>query len=193
MKRKRPKPVPAPWPLPKLLDTNRNAVTVYCAVRWLAGNRRRLSTTRATIKSVCGLSPKCISAAMTVLDAAGWVVVNYGRLGDQCWYRLSFPRRASEFFPVGRKTTHRKRKSRSKNDLQQTVTCRSKNDPPPLKRGKRGLQSAAPATAGRRTAPPEPRPDPPPTSYIPKPDDPDWVRGDTQNVEAGVSLEDNDA
>jgi len=50
-----------PWPLDRLLAANRNALTVYATLRWLAGDVRKLGTTRARIADVCGLCDDTIS------------------------------------------------------------------------------------------------------------------------------------
>ena len=94
----------APWPLPKLLAESRNALTVYGALRWLAGDARQLFTTRRKVRDVCGLAEDTISEAMTALDKAGWVRVGYGRQGNRTWYRLTFP--VPGFFPVPAKRRH---------------------------------------------------------------------------------------
>ena len=138
------------------MRTNRNAMTVYMTLRWLAGGRRAVQTTRARITEVCELSSKRISAAMTALNAAGWVHLNYGRTVNRSWYRVSFVEISQ--LPVGLKTTHRSARKRhppvgpktthrdatggAENDLQECNPCRAENDPLTLK-GK-----------GRPTAPP---------------------------------------
>lgn len=129
-----------PKSLPDLLTMNRNAGTVYIALRWLSGERRQLNTTRRRIADVCRISSKRISQAMQALDECGWVRVNYGRQGIKTWYRLSFP--VGGFLPVVTKTTYRERKVVDKNDPQGTRPCGDENDPHTLK----GI--------GRPTAPP---------------------------------------
>ncbi len=126
-----------PWPLPKLLERDRNAATVYAAIRWLAGNSRRLGATRERIAAVCGLYRDTISAAMHALAEAGWLTLNYGRQGVRTWYRLSFP--VSGFFPVSAKPRYSKRAATGKNPLQQTVSCVGKN--PTLSRKGEGRPS----------------------------------------------------
>jgi len=115
----------ATWPLPKLLTANRNALTVYAALRWLAGDSRRLCTTRARIGDACGLYRDTITAALQALDAAGWVRLRYGRAGTRTWFRLSFP--GAGFFPVPAKTRHRKAAATGKNPTQETISCGGKN------------------------------------------------------------------
>lgn len=119
-------------PLPELLKLNRNAATVYMALRWIAGERRQLNITRDKIRAVCGLHIRRISEAMAALDECGWVVVNYGRHGIKTWYRLSFP--VGQIFPVCMKTAHRERKVSDKKSTQGTVRCVYENDPQSLKR-----------------------------------------------------------
>jgi len=131
-----------PWPLPKLLATNRNALTVYGVLKFIAGEARRCSATRQRIADVCGLSLRTIGDAVGVLNEARWLAVNYGRQGMKTWYRFTFP--VVGFFPVVRKTTHSKGKSMSKNDTQQIVSCMSKNDTQSLK----GLVPAPPLPVG---------------------------------------------
>ena len=94
-----------PIQLPGLLKRDRNAVTVYFSLRWMAGGSRQLNTTRQRIADVCGLSPKRITAAMTALHEAGWLIRRYGRNGKRAWYRLVL--RGFGLFPEGRKTTFR--------------------------------------------------------------------------------------
>jgi hypothetical protein len=120
-----------PKSLPDLLKMNRNAGTVYLALRSLSGERRQLNTTRQRITNLIHLSEKRISQAMQALDECGWVKVNYGRQGIKSWYRLSFP--VGDFLPVVTKTTYRGRKVVDKNDLQGTRPCGDENDPHTLK------------------------------------------------------------
>jgi hypothetical protein len=142
-----------PWPLPKLLKMNRNAVTIYISLRWLAGDRRQLNTTRAGIKAVCSLGVKTISAAMQALSDARWIRLNYGRYENKSWYRITFP--CDTFFSLqgaprrrnpsrakktpqgppreGRKTPHRGvRPCRAKNDLHTLKGIGASLQPPPL-------------------------------------------------------------
>ena len=143
-----------PWPLPKLLGQNRCAITVYAALRWLSGDVRRLETTRDRITEVCGLHRDTISAAMKVLDKAGWVRLNYGRAGTRTWYRLSFPVQA--FFPETGPSGHRKAKfapfpgavgtgsrregGNGQNRSQEARSCGGSNRLPPPLRGEAVLQ-----------------------------------------------------
>ena len=136
-----------PTPLPELLERNRNAATVYLALRCLSGERRRLSTTRARIAALCWLSPKRISEAMTALDECGWVAVNYGRAGIKRWYRLTFP--MGHFLPMVTKTTLSKCKVGVKNDPKQTVCYGDKNDPLSLKRDSDAPTPSPIGSAGR--------------------------------------------
>ena len=114
-------------PLGILLRQDRNAMTVYSSLRWMAGDGRQLGTTRARIREVCHHSDKVITSAMNALDAAGWIKRSYGRSGNVTWYRISFPK--TDFFPVGRKTTPREKRGGSKNGPQGSRRCGSKNDP----------------------------------------------------------------
>ncbi len=125
MKRKR------PWSLEKVLAANRNAITVYAALRWLAGDVRRLGTTRQRIAEVCGLYRDTISAALHALSEAGWLVLRYGRQGVRTWYRITFP--VSGFFPVSPKTRASKRAATGKSPTQETVSCVGENPTHPLK------------------------------------------------------------
>lgn len=135
-----------PWPLPKLLAKNRNALTVYGVLRWLANDRRQLNTTRARITAVCGLHEDTISAAVAALGDAGWVSVGYGRQGNRTWYRLTFP--VAGFFPVAGKTRHREGSGGQKNRPQGTARCGRKNRPPVRKyRGASPPPPAAPAAS----------------------------------------------
>ena len=86
------------WPLNKLLEKNRNAMTVYSTLRWLAGDRRQLNTTRARINEVCGLHIQTISKAISALNESRWITLNYGRHQNRCWYRFTFP--CERFFPL---------------------------------------------------------------------------------------------
>jgi len=134
---------PSPWPLPKLLAANRNAATVYAALRWLASERRQLNTTRARITEVCGLHKDTITAAMQVLAKSEWIGLNYGRRGDKTWYRLTFP--GPGFFPVAPKNSFSATGGSRKNRSQRAIPCGRENrspspkgeegDPPPSDAG----------------------------------------------------------
>lgn len=139
-----------PWAIPKLLAANRNALTVYAVLRFLAGDSRRYSTTRQRIADVCGLSLRAIGFAVQALNEAGWLTLNYGRQGIKTWYRLTFP--VVGFLPVVRKTYHSKRKSVSKNIPQQTVCCGTKNIPHPRK-GVGATRPAPTPTGGAERTP----------------------------------------
>lgn len=117
---------PRPWPLEKLAAANRNAIAVYAALRWLAGDARKIGTTRLRIRSIVQLSEKRITAAVHTLDEAGWLALRYGRAGKISWYRITFP--VGDFFPVRRKATRSKRVCRDENDPQQTVSCAAEKD-----------------------------------------------------------------
>lgn len=133
-----------PCPLPTLLEANRNAMTVYGAIRWLAGDKGRLSTTRKRIKDVCGLSERTIGDAVAALDSAGWITLNYGCDGSRKWYRLSLP--MVGFLPMCGKTARRKRLSVSKNSTKETVSYGTKNSTLPLTGNSRqGSATATPA------------------------------------------------
>ena len=80
-----------PWPVPKLLEADRNAVTVFVTLQVLAKGKREVSTTRGRIKAVCGLSEKPISTAIKVLNEAGWITRNYGSDGRKTWFRIVLP------------------------------------------------------------------------------------------------------
>lgn len=138
-----------PWTLDKLMAANRNAATVYLTLRWLAGGKRQLNTTRAKVSSVCGLHRQRISEAMTALGNAGWVKVNYGRAGIKRWYRLTIE---MDFFPMTMKTTHRESKSVHENRPKGTVPYDHENRPLSLKRGTRHATSP-PAVASGTAAP----------------------------------------
>lgn len=123
-----------PWPLPKLLNADRNAATVFLAVVTLANGRRQLGTTRAHIREVCGLSKRCIGAALEALHDASWLVRRYSRSGNKTWFRLTLPKCAVVgFSAVVRKTHHRGRSGTSKNVPQGTERCGTKNVPHSLK------------------------------------------------------------
>jgi hypothetical protein len=116
----------------RLLATNRNAMTVYGSLLWIAEERRQLNTTRRAISKVCGLHEETITQAMTALNESGWVTVNYGRQGAKTWYRLSFP--VPSFFPVPGKNPHREGSKSRKKPPQGTVPCTHKKPPQSLKR-----------------------------------------------------------
>ncbi len=115
------------WPLDSLLAENRNAMTVYSALRWMAGDRLQWCATRARIREVCGLGERAIGKAMQALNGAGWIKLAYGRSGQVTWYRVSFIK--SEFFPVVRKAHHRGRRGTSKKVPQGTIPCGVKHVP----------------------------------------------------------------
>ena len=114
------------WPLEELIAADRNALTVYSALRWLAGDSRKLGTSRKRIRSAIGLSEKRITTAIHALKDAGWIRLHYGRATHRMWYRISFPKDA--FFPVSRKTPARKAPSRDKKASQQSASCRAEKD-----------------------------------------------------------------
>lgn len=91
-----------PWPLPKLLAENRNAIAVFAALRWLAGDHRQLNTTRRRIGEVCCMHEDTITSAMQTLHSASWIRLNYGRDGVKRWYRITFPK--AGFFAMGVQT-----------------------------------------------------------------------------------------
>ena len=120
--------------LPELMEMNRNAATVYLALRWLANDGRQLNTTRPRIAEVCGLSLRLISRAVHALRDSGWIRMSRGwqqKPPLRAWYRVSFP--AQDLFPVGRKTTHKGRKRRKRAVGRKTTHKGSsdgmKNDP----------------------------------------------------------------
>lgn len=137
-----------PWPLPKLLEANRNAVTLYVTLLHLAGGHRGLTTTRARIRTVCGLSEKRITAAVDALATAGWIRRTYHRRGIKRWYRIGLPMGleiASATGPKtphsgrngartakGSKATHSAAKVRAENDPKRIIRYGAENDPLPL-------------------------------------------------------------
>lgn len=151
--------------LPRLLARHPHAITVYAAVRWLAGDRRQISPTRSQIADVCYRSERLVGAALGALHEAGWIRLNYGRDGKRTWYRISFP--VVGFWPVVSKTAHRDRARMSKNDTQRSRPCGTRNIPPsPI--GEEGGPSAGPPrprrargprSAGIPKAPPAPEPE----------------------------------
>jgi hypothetical protein len=120
---------PRPLPMPALLAANRNAATVFLAVVWLANGRRQLGTTRARIREACGLSERCIGAALDALHEGGWLVRRYSRKGHRTWFRLTLPSAVVDFGAVVRKAHHRERRKVSKNVPQGTERCGTKNIP----------------------------------------------------------------
>ncbi len=78
-----------PWTLPNLLAANRNAVTVYAALCWLAKGRRQISVMRKGIAEVCNLYKDTIGKSVKVLDESGWLRLRYGRYGGKSWYRIT--------------------------------------------------------------------------------------------------------
>ena len=118
-----------PWPLDSLLKANRNAAGVYLALRWLAGKKRCLATTRRRIAEICPMHEDTISKAMRALADAGWIVLNYGRAGGKQWYRVSFPATKQQIFPGAVETGHRKKKQSHSNRPQGTIRCGRLNRP----------------------------------------------------------------
>lgn len=133
-----------PWPLETLLQANRNAVTVYVVLKYLAGDKMITQPTREKIKAECHLSHKVISSAIGALAGAGWIKLTYGRDGYKRWYRIVLSR--SGFLPIGRKTTRRKKTLRSKNDPKGKFPYRSKMTPSSSK--EEGGASARPFEGG---------------------------------------------
>ena len=145
----------APWPLPKLLAQSRNAATVFVALLYLSGGRRRFGVTRGRIRTVCGLSERIIGAAVDALSRAGWLTRTYAsdtRDGRRSWFRillrgdvsaLWYEKRTTGEQSVRRKTTTRK-----------PVSCGTKNVPQPHK----GLRGGPTAPALRRAGADAPDP-----------------------------------
>ncbi len=114
------------WKLPRLMMANRNAMTVYAALRWLAGDKRQWNGTRARISAVCRIRDlDTISAAVGALADARWIALNYDRDGRRQWYRITFP--VPDFFPVPENIRHRDARLNRKNPAQGTVRCTRKN------------------------------------------------------------------
>lgn len=97
----------SPIPLPDLLLSNRNAATVYATLRWLAGAKHQLRTTRQRITEVCGLSKDIVTAAVKALHDGRWIVRRYGAVTNRRWYRISFSNVVT--FPWAAKTSLRKK------------------------------------------------------------------------------------
>lgn len=97
----------SPIPLPDLLLLNRNAATVYAALRYLAGDKRQLRITRRRITEVCSLSKDVVTAAVTALHDGRWIVRRRGMMPGRRWYRITFPNVVT--FPWAAKTSLRKK------------------------------------------------------------------------------------
>ena len=134
-----------PWPLPRLLKADRNAATVYLALRVLASGRPQVNTTRRRIRDVCGLHERRVTAAVRALADAGWLTLRYGRSGKRTWYRLTLldvlalwvRKRPSGNYATPLALRARKRPSARatkvyENDPQRAARCGYENDPHPL-------------------------------------------------------------
>jgi len=124
------------WPLPKLLATCRHAGAVALALAWLAQGGRQVNTTRKTIREVCGLSEKLITAGIHSLKRAGWIRVAYGFYRSRTWYRIVLVHEGlkTTFMGTsamrGAKRPSCKRQGRSKNDLHGGAPMRGAKRPP---------------------------------------------------------------
>src|SRR5262249_20708585 len=118
-----------PWPLPKLMKANRNAMTVFGALWWMAKGKRQLSTTRKSISKVSGIRDfERISTAMHALNDAGWLSLAYGCNGKRTWYRITIANFGHPTWPgkaasrarrpcSGKKPLHRRRRQAGKSRL----------------------------------------------------------------------------
>jgi hypothetical protein len=154
----------APWPLRKLLETNRNAVTVFGVLLHLAEGRRRFGATRRRIRNVCGLSERVIGAAINTLHEAEWITRTYAsdtHNGRRSWFRIVLRNRSRNLWYEKRHTGHES--TRRKTTHRKDVSCGTKNVPQPHKGLKGGPTAPALAGAGAaRSAPlPEPLPEHP--------------------------------
>lgn len=115
------------WSLDDLLAADRNAATVYIAIRWLAAGRRRWQGTRKTLAGVCGLHRQTITKAVAALAEGGWLTLSYGRRGGKSWYELTF---GEAVLPEAGKTVPCGASNRRKNRPQSRVVRERKNRPP---------------------------------------------------------------
>jgi len=142
---------PVPASLPDLLRLNRNAITVYAALRWMAGAKRQLGTGRKRIRGVCGLCAETITDAMTGLKEAGWIILNYGRKGNHTWYRITFP--FDGLLPGKDKIHSREERMDRKNRSQGSEPWEGKNPSPLLERERRLSPSSSPSASSGSAAP----------------------------------------
>jgi len=141
------------WPLPKLLEHNRNAGTVFGAILHLAGDRRRLGATRARIRAVCGLCERKIGKAVETLHEAGWLTRTYSgdvREGRKSWYRILLP--SAHLHLWYRKSTTGKRDSGPKKYHRKSVSCGIEKVPHTHK-GIRAVPADALMPTGRASSP----------------------------------------
>lgn len=151
--------------LPELIAMNRNAATVYVALRWLACGKRQVCTTRAAITKVCGLHREGITAAMSALHDCGWIDKSYGTAKNRKWYRVTFGSK-NDFFPKAVKTGLREkswtRKNRPKgrsrlgrfsrlNSLERVGASLKAPAPLPMGRGGQGSPTTGNITAAPAT------------------------------------------
>ena len=197
-KRKSKPQTSTPWSLPELLKADRNAITVYVALRYLSGTKRQITTTRAGITAVCGLHKQTITKAMNVLGKANWVKVRYRHEPGRQWYALSFPKRffyEDDFF--GLIGSHPRRKNRPHRE--RSMRTKKTTSPPSGDRGGQTVPAPSPTGERGRTTPDttqtttgnpttemcEPTPI---VLDVAIPDDaPDWVRGADEGKEASKS------
>ena len=141
------------WPLPKLLERNRNAGTVFGAILHLAGERRRLGVTRARIRAVCGLCERKIGRAVAALAEAGWLKRTYSsdiRDGRKSWYRILLPKCTAHLWYQNGTTG--KRDSGPKRYHRKSVSCGIETVPHTHK-GIRAVPTDALMPTGRASAP----------------------------------------
>lgn len=151
MKRRR------PWSLPKLLEHNRDAATVFMVLVFMAGDRRQIGTTREKIREACpGLTPRRIGKAVQTLHDAAWLTRQYGQNGPVSWYRIVLP--VVDFSPVVAPRAHRARGGVRANDTQAIRPCVRATIPHPLT----GIADGSGSTAG----PPAPSPSQDPIANI---------------------------
>ncbi len=105
------RPRPKPESLLALLKSNRNAITVYGALRWLSGEKRQINTSRAAITEITRLHRSTITKAVTALHDGGWICRCRGHATNRRWYRITFA--SEEFFPCNGKTVPSARKKSS--------------------------------------------------------------------------------
>lgn len=138
------------WPPDRLLDANRNAITVFGALLWLAEGKRQVNPTRAKIRDVCHLSEDTISKAIGALKEGGWIILSKGWSGHVSWYRITLPEGC--FLPVAQDSRHRVPSQADKNRPQGNRPCTAKKQAPSLKK-KRAVLKHPPLrlTPGRMT------------------------------------------
>jgi hypothetical protein len=110
----------APWPLRRVFRECRSAPTIWLALLDLAGERAIVTPTRAMLAAASGIKRyPTISAALTVLERAGWIErVHVPRLANSrqraTLLRIVLRRRERKTFRTGMRAVENEFRSKGK-------------------------------------------------------------------------------